>query len=473
MQYNYDKNNYYIDKNEKLLNYEDIIENNYIKDWLNTIFTDKEQQKTLISILCSENPIGVPYQILNSKEEIYLSPQLITHINFSSGMSAGNTLEEALVQGLSEIFEHYVTMNIFKDAYNSYFELDVDILDISLQNIIHKIKSTGNDIRLFDLSFNCNLPVVCGILINKFNHTFHLNIASAPVFNIAIERVLTELYQNRPSFLTITRDIQKPSRNNDWFINYNNSFSSVQNSFIIQENILLKSNKINNYNTNVFLKNNSYDNNTLLNHYLELCNKLGLNIIYRNNSLLNNMYAIQVFCPELNIKQHDKELFLNIDDSKKSNILNQVKLIYEIISYILDRKNLDINFIEQELNKINLDDFIFNRYAYLMGSNWFYPYPNNETYDFISFLKELINNTDNLINLIPSSLFSRAGREINTILSYKKMNKYSDEELDIIFNLLNIKYYDNINKLNNIYIENYLLNYYSSTHNKFIESIVN
>ena len=47
-------------------------------------------------------------------------------------MSAGNTLEEALVQGLSEIFEHYVTMNIFKDAYDSYFELDVDILDISL-----------------------------------------------------------------------------------------------------------------------------------------------------------------------------------------------------------------------------------------------------------------------------------------------------------------------------------------------------
>ena len=54
------------------------------------------------------------------------------------------------------------------------------------------------------------------------------------------------------------------------------------------------------------------------------------------------MYAIQVFCPELNIKQHDKELFLNIDDSKKSNILNQVKLIYEIISYILNRENLDI-----------------------------------------------------------------------------------------------------------------------------------
>ena len=98
---------------------------------------------------------------------------------------------------------------------------------------------------------------------------------------------------------------------------------------------------------------------------------------------------------------------------------------------------------------------------------------DDETYDFISFLKELINNTDNLINLIPSSLFSKIGREINTILSYKKMNKYSDEELKTIFNWLDIKYYDNINKLNNVYIENYLFNYYSDIHNKFIESIIN
>ena len=42
-------------------------------------------------------------------DKLYLNPHIINKIIGSDGLAAGNTLEEAIVQGLSEIYEHYVT----------------------------------------------------------------------------------------------------------------------------------------------------------------------------------------------------------------------------------------------------------------------------------------------------------------------------------------------------------------------------
>ena len=57
----------------------------------------------------------VPFFHLNSKSEVYMPQSIYMPIYGSNGMCAGNTREEALVQGLSEIIERVVQKKIFID----------------------------------------------------------------------------------------------------------------------------------------------------------------------------------------------------------------------------------------------------------------------------------------------------------------------------------------------------------------------
>ena len=53
--------------------------------------------------------VAIPYTNLsNTNNKKYFIPELIASVAKSDGMAAGNTLEEALVQGCSEIMERYV-----------------------------------------------------------------------------------------------------------------------------------------------------------------------------------------------------------------------------------------------------------------------------------------------------------------------------------------------------------------------------
>jgi ribosomal protein S12 methylthiotransferase accessory factor YcaO len=39
------------------------------------------------------------------------------------------------------------------------------------------------------------MPVLMSFLINKYTHAITVNLGASPIFDIALERVLTELYQ--------------------------------------------------------------------------------------------------------------------------------------------------------------------------------------------------------------------------------------------------------------------------------------
>ena len=55
----------------------------------------------------------MPYINYYTKETFYYNPILITEINGSQGMAAGNTLEEALIQANSELYEKHVGQAFF------------------------------------------------------------------------------------------------------------------------------------------------------------------------------------------------------------------------------------------------------------------------------------------------------------------------------------------------------------------------
>jgi ribosomal protein S12 methylthiotransferase accessory factor YcaO len=51
-----------------------------------------------------------------------------------------------------------------------------------------------NIVHIIDFSYNYNVPVLCAIVVNKSTHAVSVNLGAAPVFDIACERVLTELH---------------------------------------------------------------------------------------------------------------------------------------------------------------------------------------------------------------------------------------------------------------------------------------
>jgi len=112
-------------------------------------------------------------------------------------MAAGNTLEEALNQGISEIFERYVTFEFYQNKIDKYYILEKnDINNNIIKDLITNIETHNNKIYFIDFSYNYNLPVIGCICIDLNTNGIKCSFGSFPIFDIAIERCITELYQN-------------------------------------------------------------------------------------------------------------------------------------------------------------------------------------------------------------------------------------------------------------------------------------
>ncbi|MCT4595895.1 MAG: YcaO-like family protein [Anaeromicrobium sp.] len=143
--------------------------------------------------------IGLPYlNVINNKIS-YIPIKMISKMYMSNGMCGGNTVEEALVQGLCEVFERYVNKKIIKDKItpptisHTYLEQFPRIY-----NMICEIKAKGNyEVIVKDCSLEEGYPVIGVIYINKDDQTYFIKFGAHPVFEIALERTLTELLQGQ------------------------------------------------------------------------------------------------------------------------------------------------------------------------------------------------------------------------------------------------------------------------------------
>lgn len=59
---------------------------------------------------------GLPFTRQSDNQTIYIPMNIIGNLYVSNGMSAGNTRNEARVQGLSEVFERYVKNRIIAES---------------------------------------------------------------------------------------------------------------------------------------------------------------------------------------------------------------------------------------------------------------------------------------------------------------------------------------------------------------------
>jgi ribosomal protein S12 methylthiotransferase accessory factor len=141
---------------------------------------------------------SLPYVRQSDGEVVYFPSNLIENLFVSNGMSAGNTLAEAQVQCLSEIFERAVKREILEGEI-CLPDVPQDVLAKypSILAGIQGLEEQGFPVLVKDASLGGTYPVMCVTLMNPRTGGVFASFGSHPSFEVALERSLTELLQGR------------------------------------------------------------------------------------------------------------------------------------------------------------------------------------------------------------------------------------------------------------------------------------
>ena len=153
---------------------------------------------------------ALPFVRQSDGETVYFPSNLIENLYLSNGMSAGNTLAEAQVQCLSEIFERAVKREILEGEI-ALPDVPAEVL-AKYPSIVEGIKGLeeqGFPVLVKDASLGGEFPVMCVTLMNPRTGGVFASFGAHPKMEVAIERSLTELLQGR-SFEGLN-DLPKPT----------------------------------------------------------------------------------------------------------------------------------------------------------------------------------------------------------------------------------------------------------------------
>ncbi len=141
---------------------------------------------------------SLPYVRQSDGEVVYFPSNLIENLFVSNGMSAGNTLAEAQVQCLSEIFERAVKREILESEI-CLPDVPQDVLAKypSIVAGIQGLEEQGFPVLVKDASLGGTYPVMCVTLMNPRTGGVFASFGAHPSFQVALERSLTELLQGR------------------------------------------------------------------------------------------------------------------------------------------------------------------------------------------------------------------------------------------------------------------------------------
>ena len=165
--------------------------------------------------------VSLPFVRRSDGETVYFPSNLIENLFLSNGMSAGNTLPEAQVQCLSEIFERAVKKQILEEEM-ALPDVPQNVLDKYPHIVegINALEAQGFPILVKDASLGGQFPVMCVTLMNPRNGGVFASFGAHPSFEVALERSLTELLQGR-SFENLN-DVPAPTFNSQAVTEPNN-----------------------------------------------------------------------------------------------------------------------------------------------------------------------------------------------------------------------------------------------------------
>ena len=142
--------------------------------------------------------VSLPFKRESDGATVWFPSNLVENLYASNGMSAGNTLAEAQVQCLSEIFERAVKREILEGEF-ALPDVPQEVL-AKYPGIVAGIKGLeeqGFPVLVKDASLGGRYPVMCVTLMNPRTGGVFASFGAHPSFEVALERSLTELLQGR------------------------------------------------------------------------------------------------------------------------------------------------------------------------------------------------------------------------------------------------------------------------------------
>lgn len=161
----------------------------FIKDILN-------EKSTIIE---KEDYTSLPYYSVKNKNIAYIPDRLFSYLFDTNGMCAGNSRQEALIEGLSEILERYVAFVIFNKR-KSLPEIPKSYIEKfpKVKKMIDLLESNEKYwFRMVDCSFGGKYPVAGLYILEKNTGKFGFKLGAHPDYGIAMERCFTEAAQGR------------------------------------------------------------------------------------------------------------------------------------------------------------------------------------------------------------------------------------------------------------------------------------
>ena len=232
----------------------------------------------------------IPFYDMEENRIEYLPYVIVQRLARSNGMAAGNTPQEALTQSISEILERYAQNTIYRDNLTPPSipaQFIKDACPYLHETIITLSKNYKLSIYILDASLGAGLPVLCLLCINQNNQSYRVKFGAHPIFEIALQRCLTELAQgNDFSENALNELMVKWSDENqkdcdtlyNWGINHRKNLGSVPNFFFYKD----KSWEFVPWKTFP-----SYDNHIGLSYLLDICKKISSKIYIRDNSFMD------------------------------------------------------------------------------------------------------------------------------------------------------------------------------------------
>ena len=133
---------------------------------------------------------------ISVSESIVIPYAVLDYYYGSNGMCAGNTVEEALVQGICEIIERYVQRRIILECREEIYDITLSCIAqcSNIKRTYEILQDCGYDLRILECTSKNMVPVVAAILV-KPNGAYYVSMGCHPYTIIAAERAMTELFQ--------------------------------------------------------------------------------------------------------------------------------------------------------------------------------------------------------------------------------------------------------------------------------------
>ncbi len=141
---------------------------------------------------------AIPFQRQLTGEQVWLPVNILGNLYASNGMAAGNTMYEARVQALSEIFERHIKNTIISSGI-SLPDIPDHVIERypSVIAAIEPLRDQGYVVLVKNASLGGKFPLVNITLINPLDGGCIAAFGAHPKFEVALGRALTDLLQGR------------------------------------------------------------------------------------------------------------------------------------------------------------------------------------------------------------------------------------------------------------------------------------